>query len=216
METGRTPSILPNPPKAAGNPPGVYGPFNGEAFDADMARLDRAAASAFVWYVVRTNPQCEDRAQASLEAAGFISFLPKMRKETRHPRTKVWRVRAYPLMTRYLFLGMSTGQEHWGHVRGCDGVECVLGVNGLPVRVPSRDVEALIDAQAKGRFDQMRRSSVKRPYRLQEPVMMTEGPFQGFHGNVNDYHGKRMIEVMIAIFGRLTPVTVDMSAVRAA
>lgn len=209
METGRTPSILPNPP-------GVYGPFDAASFDLLTEPMNAAGAVALAWYVVRTNPQCESRAMRSLDAAGFASFLPTMRKETRHPRTKAWRTSEYPLLTRYLFVGMEKGREHWGQVRGCDGVECVLGVNGLPLRVPAREVEALFDAQAKGLFDQMRRSSAKRPYRVADPVMITEGPFQGFHGEVNTYHGKRMIEVMIAIFGRLTPVSVDMGAVRAA
>jgi transcription antitermination factor NusG len=210
METGRTPSILPNPP-------GVYGPFDAASFDKMMERMNQAGAATLAWYVARTNPQCEGRAWASLDAAGFVPFLPTMRKETRHPRTKVWRTAVYPLLTRYLFVGMEEGADrHFGRVRKCDGVEMLLNINGLPLRVPAREIEALFDAQAKGLFDQMRRSSVKRPYRVADPVMITEGPFQGFHGNVNDYHGKRMIEVMIALLGRLVPVSVDMGAVRAA
>lgn len=209
METGRTPSILPNQP-------GFYGPYDAASFDTMMERVNRAGAATLAWYAVRTNPQCEGRALRSLDAAGFAPFLPTIRKETRHPRTKAWRTAEYPLLTRYLFVGMEKGAEHFGEVRGCDGVERLLGVNGLPLRVPGREVESLFDAQAKGLFDQMRSSSVKRPYRVADPVMITEGPFQGFHGNVNSYHGRRMIEVLIQIFGRMTPVSVDMGAVRAA
>lgn len=160
------------------------------------------------WYVVRTNPQCEDRARASLETAGFVSFLPKMKKETRHPRTKVWRTREYPLLTRYLFLGMEKGREHWGYVRKCDGVECVLGINGTPMMVPSRHVEAFINAQATGEYDQMRRSSTKRPYRVADPVMITDGPFQGYHGEVRTLRGKQMVEIMIELLGGMVPVSV--------
>lgn len=161
------------------------------------------------WFVVRTNPQCEERAKASLEAAGFISYLPKMRRETRHPRTKAWQVKEYPLLTRYLFLGMEKDREHWGYVRKCDGVECVLGINGTPLRIKASDVQDFIDAQASGEFDQMRRSSVKRPYASKDPVMITEGPFQGYHGEVRSVRGKKMVEVMITLLGGMVPVSVD-------
>lgn len=172
--------------------------------------------SPIKWYVLRTNPQCEDRAKASLEAAGFISYLPKMKKETRHARTKVWQTKEYPLFTRYIFVGMEEGREHWGYIRACDGVECALGVNGTPLRVPSHEVEAFIEAQGNGQFDQMRRSSVKRPFRVEEPVQIQEGPFAGFSGNVVSIGGKRQIEIMVTLFGRLTPVSIDERHVKAA
>ena len=168
------------------------------------------------WYVLRTNPQCEDRAKVSLEAAGFISYLPKMKKETRHVRTKEWLVKEYPLFTRYIFVGMEEGREHWGYVRGCDGVECALGVNGKPLRVPTNEVQAFIEAQGNGEFDQLRRSSVKRPFRVEEPVEIQAGPFAGFSGNVVSIGGKRQVEIMVKIFGRLTPVSIDERQVKAA
>ncbi len=173
-------------------------------------------SNALRWYVLRTNPQCEDRAKASLEAAGFVSYLPKMRKETRHVRTKQWLVKEYPLFTGYIFVGLKEGEEHWGYVRSCDGVERPLGVNGKPLCVPSHEVEGFIEAQGNGEFDQMHRSSLKRPFRVEDPVQIKTGPFAGYSGNVTSIGGKRQIEIMVRIFGRLTPVNIDERQVKAA
>ncbi|GGD30883.1 transcription termination/antitermination protein NusG [Aureimonas glaciei] len=168
------------------------------------------------WYVLRSNPNCEDRAQASLEAAGFVSFIPKYRRERRHKRTKEWLIKEYPLFSRYLFLGLEPGREHWGQVRKCDGVESAVNINGTPLRVSAHEIQQVIDAQATGEFDDLRRSSVKRPHAAGDLIYIESGPFAGFHANVTSLKGKRAIEVMIQIFGRETAVSLEEKQVRAA
>ena len=148
------------------------------------------------WYVIRTNPKCEDRATTDLEAAGFEVFFPMMRKEIKHHRFKRWIMQEYPLFTRYLFIKMHNAD--WFSVRSANGVECVLGVNGEPMPVPAYVVEQIQREYANGTFDELKKAAPKLG--LGQKVAIVEGPFNGFHGQVTSAKGKKMVRVLIDIF----------------
>jgi transcriptional antiterminator NusG len=50
-------------------------------------------------------------------------------------------------------------------------------------------------------------SEVDIPYALDETVKVTDGPFSGFEGVIEDINTeKRKLKVMVKIFGRKTPL----------
>lgn len=166
------------------------------------------------WYVVRTNPRCEERASEAIKASGFQAYVPKMSVELRHNRTKEWIRKERILLVGYLFLGMPEDprKQHWGIVRKCDGVKDVLGRStGKPLRIPTSEVEEFMQAEEDGRFDLLRRSSLKRPYSLDERVMIAKGPFADITGVIRDYRGREMAQVMVKLLGGLVPVDVPIS-----
>lgn len=161
------------------------------------------------WYVIRTNPKCEERATADLEAAGFEVFFPQMRKEIKHHRTKKWIMQEYPLFTRYLFIRMHN--EDWFSVRSANGVECVLGVNGLPIPVPTYVVEQTRREYENGSFDELKQAAPK--LKIGERVRIEGGPLNGFHGQVTSATGRKMVKVLIEMFKSGREVDVPLESV---
>lgn len=171
------------------------------------------------WYVVRTNIRCEDRAAGGLSAAGYDVFLPKMRIEVVHQRTKKFIVKERILFNRYLFAALPEIDADWYTLRATDGVECVLMQNGKYQAVPDADVERFRGAQADMLFDETREARIHRKEmgrtKREETLMRfpigswvkikREHTFGGFYGQVTDINGRGAIMAMLQIFGGLVP-----------
>lgn len=195
------------------------------------------------WYVIRTNIKCEDKAERNLRDAGFRTYAPWQKFERLNRRKRVFIQHEMRLAPRYLFLDtgdLSRDRTPWGIIRGCDGVEHVLGYQGLPIPLsririhPDRpsDVEALEAIMAAERdfaFDETRAGKLhrreigktkKETTRLKFPVgskvRINDGPFATFGGEITNVNGRGHLLVMTNIFGRLTPVELEVSQVEAA
>src|SRR5437899_3222650 len=72
------------------------------------------------WFLVRTRPKCEQKAEMNLSAQGFRAYLPQIRKTIRHAR-KLRTVRA-PLFPGYLFVVLDLERDRWLSVRSTIGV----------------------------------------------------------------------------------------------
>jgi transcription antitermination factor NusG len=186
------------------------------------------------WYVIRTNIKCEDKAERNLRDAGFRTYAPWQKFERLNRRKRVFIQHEMRLAPRYLFL--DTGllpRDHtpWGVIRGCDGVEHVLGVNGLPLALGPQDVAALTAIMAAERdfaFDETRAGKLhrreigktkKETTRMRFPVgskvRINDGPFATFGGEITNVNGRGHLLVMTTIFGRLTPVELEAGQVEA-
>lgn len=161
------------------------------------------------WYVIRTNPQCEQRAKAALEDAGFTVFFPTFCKETKHSRTKAWQMREYPLFNRYMFIEMPKLAADWFTVRRADGVECLLGVAGEPFPVAKHIVEQTRREVAAGVFDQTRSEGNK--IKPGERVRIADGPLTGFYGMVTDADGRKKVKVLIEMFKTLSEAEIPLA-----
>jgi transcriptional antiterminator NusG len=55
---------------------------------------------------------------------------------------------------------------------------------------------------------------VEIPFRVGDPIKVTEGPFNNFNGFVQEVNAEKLkVKVMVSIFGRKTPVELDFSQV---
>lgn len=177
------------------------------------------------WFVVRTNPNCEPRAIASLQRAGFGPYSPTYRTEHQHHRTKAWVTKCHRLMPGYLFVDTpADGTPDWFAFRKCDGVKSVLGVTDgrgdtVPFPIPSRLVERIMAAQSAMAFDQTREAKAKRgedARSIYQPgliVSVTSGPFISYKAEVDHVRPNGTIASLISLFGRMTPVELDPSQV---
>lgn len=169
------------------------------------------------WYIVRTNPQCENRAVRSLTEAGFDAYTPILRKPIIHHRTKKRIVREFPLMRGYIFLGMGGPQRHWGFVRKCDGVKSILGIDGRPLAIDTADVEAFRSRELAGEWDgEKKRKTRTHGFFKDQEVFIKNGPFTGFVAHVVDPRGLKAIRAVLSIFGRATEMTIPCDYLEAA
>lgn len=185
------------------------------------------------WYVIRLKPGASREAprrrgddpeaerpsivERALGDAGIACYLPRMRKDVIHHRTKKKLVKAFPLFTGYAFARLAP-RDH-GRIRDCDGVGNVLGVNGAPWPVPDAIVDRCREAETAMRFDETHEARVARGeigrsaretalMRFPEgsTVRVSSGLFAGFNGQVKDAVGKGVLRVVIDMMGGLTPV----------
>lgn len=173
------------------------------------------------WYVVRTNVKCEEKASENIRKAGYDVYYPHRRVEVKNRRTHTYTTRESALMPRYLFLGLPQDNRNFFKVRGCDGVECILGVDGRPVRISADHVEAIYLAEVDMQFDETRAARVhhkeearSRKAKTEDefspgrPIFVTErgNPFAAFGGIVDAVTNAGRVIALLNIFGRMTPV----------
>lgn len=174
------------------------------------------------WYAIRTNIKCEHKARQNLRRAGYGVYLPEMRIERQHKRTKKWLTKTLCLMPRYLFVQMPDGPEDWYNLRKCEGVECVMGIEGQPIPIRPEDgehpVERLMEMQSNLDFDDTRDAKIKRreigrnkrettkmKFPVGSRVRAKDGPFATFRGYVTNVKAKGEVAVLLNVFGRMTP-----------
>jgi transcription antitermination factor NusG len=183
-----------------------------------MIRIDPSR----YWYVVRANIKCESKAAENIKNAGFDVYLPRQRYEVKNRRTNTYSVRERPLMMRYLFVGLKPDALHFGFVRSCEGVERFLEVEGRPLRVGHKDVDAILSAEVDMVFDdtrearihrkeeaRTRKETVRMKFKEGSPVLVTEGVFANFSGVVEAVTKSGNVEALVSIFGRLVTATFD-------
>lgn len=186
------------------------------------------------WFVIRTNIKGEAKAERNLREAGFRTYAPWQKFERLNRRKRIWIQHEMRLAPRYLFLEADMPVEDipWYVVRACEGVESVLGINGTPHRLSAAEVaslDAIRNAEADFAFDETRAGKLhrreigktkKETTRMKFPVgskvRISDGPFSSFNGEVTNVNGRGHLSVMTEIFGRLTPVELDVDQVEAA
>lgn len=134
------------------------------------------------WFAVATNPRCENRAAQGLRERGFDVYLPEETKWKRSRSKARERVNT-PLLTGYLFVGLTPGKSLYD-VRLQDGVRgIVCGTNGAPAEIRPTFIYELRARQAAGEFDHTpaRRSQFRKGDKAKVTI---DGPFKDVIGEV--------------------------------
>ena len=176
------------------------------------------------WYVIKSKPKAERRALREIEKLGIEAYLPEYQIERMNRRLRVRKVTTLCHFPRYLFALLEP--RHFGWIRDCKGVADVLpGFPMSPQPVPADDVLALRDAQASHLFDdtdharRLRGETVKntlaatRKRLIGKNVRVADGPFTSFPGVVEAVESLERLKVTIEIFGRPTPVELEMGQI---
>ncbi|KGI60922.1 transcription termination/antitermination factor NusG [Prevotella sp. DNF00663] len=82
---------------------------------------------------------------------------------------------------------------------------CLGFLGGLdnPSPVPQSDINRMLGTAEETEIEDM----VNIPYSVDETVKVTDGPFSGFSGVIEEVNAeKRKLKVMVKIFGRKTPL----------
>ncbi|QND67655.1 hypothetical protein HB777_29435 [Mesorhizobium loti] len=158
------------------------------------------------WYVVESAVSSERKARDELKRRGYDVFWPFWRKEIKHHRTKKWIMRDFPLFVRYGFVRLST-PDRCSELNDIDGVNKVLRVHGYPVSVADDVIARIRRVVDSGAFDETR----EHGYRLHagDKVRIDEGQFIGIEGLIDAVKDGRKATVLVSMFGRSVPTSVD-------
>ena len=157
------------------------------------------------WFLVRSKPKAEAKAQWHLGAQGFRTFLPQFEKTTRHARKL--RTAKAPLFPGYLFVVLDLQRDRWLSVRSTVGVSDLYGNrDGIPVAVPHGIVETLID-RCDGDLVRLDGSLAEG-----QSVRILSGPFADMVGNLKRLNAAGRVQVLLEIMGATVPVVLRRSA----
>ncbi len=169
------------------------------------------------WYVIHTYTGFELKVKQTIEYLATVQdwrgrigrvVIPLekvvMQKSTQ-PET-----RQRNLMPGYVFVELGEDEEIFNQIRKIPGVSAFLGPGGHPEKLSEKDTEAMLD---------LVESRATRPkklitFRKGEQVKVTDGPFANFIGVIDEIdEDKAKLRVLVTIFGRQTPLELEVTQV---
>lgn len=160
------------------------------------------------WYVVKTQPQKEERARAHLLRQGFDVYLPRWRKRRVHARRIEWV--AAPLFPRYMFVGFDVAVTRWRAIQSTIGVSHLVCSGGMPLPVPKGIVEAIRSREAENGLIEIKPAFLKG-----QPIIVEDGPFLDQVGLFECIDDDARVTILLDLLGREVRVQVPAHLVRA-
>lgn len=168
------------------------------------------------WYVIHTNAGYEDQVCQNLrqriESFGmqdyvFNVIVPKEKEiEIKNGKRRTVEKRIFP---GYVMVEMIVTDESWYVVRNTPNVTGFIGLGVRPTPMLPQEVERI-----------KKRMGVEEPKYLVDfgsgdPVTIVDGALKGFEGKVTEVDAdKGRVKVLVSMFGRETPVTLDFLQVK--
>lgn len=163
------------------------------------------------WYAINTYSGYEDKVADSIRQRInsidladkiFDAIVPKEKQiEIKNGKRKVVDRKIFQ---GYVLVEMKLSDETWYIIRNTPGVTGFVGTGTQPTPVSEKEIAKI-----------KKRMGVEDPkytinYAVGEVVSITDGPFKGFEGTVNDIDAaKGKLKVMVSMFGRDTSVELD-------
>lgn len=163
------------------------------------------------WYVVHTYSGFENKVKKALERRIdsldmrdkiFRVIVPTQEEtEIKNGQRHTVQRKVFP---GYVLVEMMMTDESWYVVRNTQGVTSFVGSGNKPT--------PLGDDEMSGVMKQMAAETpkVKTTFHLNEAVKIIDGPFSEFTGNISEINNeKSKVTVLVSIFGRETPISLD-------
>lgn len=153
-----------------------------------------------------------------LERAGFRVFMP-VRKEWRRvsPTRPEKELRAYPLLTGWVFVGWPMHENRWFDLDRLGVVAAVCGAGGVPERIPEAQVTGLMRRWGGGRLAPKLQRYMRAGHEFEagDVVRVDAALMEGLQMTVTSIQGPRT-KGLAVLLGRATAVefdTADLSVV---
>lgn len=180
-----------------------------------MSEQNDACGDAMKWYVVKVQSNreksirdaiCRRVKRDGLESCfGEIVIAVERVVDTKSGKKRISEQKLFP---GYLMVQMSLTEESWFLVRSVNGVGDFTGASGKPT--------ALDDAEA-AKILRHQQSTIEEPshnfpaFKCGDRVKICDGAFDGFTGSVGGVDlSVNRVTVLIEIFGRPTPVDLEL------
>jgi len=163
------------------------------------------------WYAIHTYSGYEEKVAESIRQRAdsldmkdkiFQVLVPKEKMiEVKNGKRKVVEKRIFQ---GYVLVQMKMSEDAWYIVRNTPSVTGFVGSGSEPTPVEDDEIEKIMKrmgrAEPKHKID----------YNVGEVVNITDGPFKGFDGAINDIDAQKgKLKVLVNMFGRETPVELD-------
>jgi transcriptional antiterminator NusG len=166
------------------------------------------------WYVIHTQTGYEDRVRSALEAKMKSALGAEMISQVLVPIEQVSEIKAgkkkisqRKFFPGYILVEMEMTDDTWYMIKNITGVTGFVGAGSRPIPLKGDEIDTILK-QAK---DAKEKPTPKVMFEKGESVRVVEGPFMNFNGTIEEANaGKGKIKVMISIFGRATPVELEM------
>lgn len=180
---------------------------------------------AMRWYVIKAVSGRENRIRdnilqqikiAKLEANVGQMLVPAERvTEVKRGKKVSTERKLYP---GYIYIEMEPAHPLLEVINGVDGVTGFLGADPRnPDPLTKDEAERIIKITTAQSSDEQRAAIVSVPFNLNDRVKVKEGTFAGMEGVVAEINPQKgELRVLITVFGRQTPVSLEVWQVEAA
>ncbi|MDR1948035.1 MAG: transcription termination/antitermination protein NusG [Spirochaetaceae bacterium] len=175
------------------------------------------------WYVLHTYSGYENKIEKTIRMMLEMGELDKeIVRDVKVPSEEVVEVRDGKKRTQtrkflpgYILVEMDLPDLEWK--ASCSKIRKIQGVTGFVGTPADRKPQPLTGDEARAILQKSGEIKGERPVRTRqsfsagEQVKIIDGPFESFTGTIEDVnHEKNKLKVMVGIFGRNTPVEVDL------
>lgn len=163
------------------------------------------------WYCLKVMTGREFAVEKHLYEENVEVLVPTRRGEERRTRHRIIPAPRLPVMPGYVLVQCLYKPECFVALRRVKHVIGLIGGGEMPYRIPFEFVEKFRKRAHEGTYDSR---EVLLTYKLGETVRITDGPFASFDAIVTAIDGvKHRITVEASIFGRSTPVELDIAQI---
>ena len=163
------------------------------------------------WYAIHTYSGYEEKVAESIRQRAatmdmadkiFQVLVPKEKQiEIKNGKRKVVEKRIFQ---GYVLVEMKMSEDAWYIVRNTPNVTGFVGTGTEPTPVSNDEMEKIMKRMGK------EEPKYKIDFKIGEVVNITDGPFKGFDGSINEIDAaKGKLKVLVNMFGRETPVELD-------
>jgi transcriptional antiterminator NusG len=169
------------------------------------------------WYSVSVLSNFEKRVAEQIKHAVAEKGLQDEIEEVLVPTEEVLEIRRGKKVTTerrfmpgYVLVRMEMNDRTYHLINSINRVTGFLGPQGKPMPMRDSEVNQILNRVEEGQ--EAPRSLIT--YTVGETVNVTDGPFEGFSGMVEDVdEDAQRLKVSVSIFGRATPVELEYSQV---
>lgn len=163
------------------------------------------------WYAIHTYSGYEEKVAESIRQRAdsldmkdkiFQVVVPKEKMiEVKNGKRKVVEKRIFQ---GYVMVQMKMSEDAWYIVRNTPSVTGFVGSGSDPTPIDTEEMEKIMKRMGR---DEPKH---KIDFNIGEVVNITDGPFKGFDGSINEIDpAKGKLKVLVNMFGRETPVELD-------
>jgi transcriptional antiterminator NusG len=180
--------------------------------EVSVAKTPEAVEPA-LWYVIHAYSGHEEKVKANLLKRVESMDMHDKIFDVMVPTEDVIEIKdgqrrhvAKRIFPGYILVQMVMSDESWYVVRNTPGVTSFVGSGTRPVPLQESEVRVILH-----QVEKEAQTRVQVEFNVGDSVRVVDGPFTDFHGKVGEINpDKGKLKVMVNMFGRETPVELDL------